>query len=159
MQSGAGVPAHQGTGARPTARYSTFQPRVLSIPLVPGSSAAYLRIVAQIAMSRDKVYLLISHIYEPPPEGAWVHYENGTLRDRSPDLYPAVRANGPGPLPLEVRIILWIPPQLFSCSIIPPAYRTNQLTTTTYIQFVLIRMTNFLNLSDTVHIKLDRKHL
>ena len=70
-------------------------------------------------MRRDKVYLLISHVYEPLPEGAWVHYENGTLRDRSPDLYPAVRANGPGPLPLGVRIILWIPPQLFRVLLYP----------------------------------------
>ena len=55
VPSGAGVPAHQGTGARPTLRYSTFQPQVLYIPVVPGSRTAYLRIVAQIAMSRDNV--------------------------------------------------------------------------------------------------------
>ena len=87
VPSGAGVPARHCTVARPMVRYSTFQPQVPYIPLVPGSIAAYLRIVAPLAMSRDKAYILISHIYEPPPEGAWVHYENGTLRDRGPDLY------------------------------------------------------------------------
>ena len=63
--------------------------------------------------------LLISSIYVPPPEGAWVHCLHGTLRDRSPDLYPAVRANGPGPPPLGVRIILWIPQQLFRVLLYP----------------------------------------
>ena len=63
--------------------------------------------------------LFIRHIYEPPPEGAWVHSVPGTLRDRSPHLYPAVRANGPGPPPLGVRIILWIQPQLFRVLLYP----------------------------------------
>ena len=91
MPSGAGIPACHCTVARPIVLYSIFQLQVPYIPFVPGSVAAYLRIVAPIAISRDKAYILISHIYGPPPEGAWVHYEHGTLRDRGPDLYPVVK--------------------------------------------------------------------